>query len=331
MVARIEHRRPAGTHGPPSPSLGTLPVVAIAFLVLGALTAVIELWSVAVAWWQGVTEWWSAAPSLVSQAARSAAMVALPAAVAWGSPGRHRANAWLWRGSVLVAVVQLLRYPAALAGSWAFEALAGVGDDGFEVQFLLTSLALSLPLAVGSILGTWSLSEGLKDASGGSGGGVGAVAAVVTLAFGILVVVPPLMAGMVPDLNGAINLLSLGLTCLFVFVETLLAGRAVAGALGGARPRRPWAAGAIGAVVVFVLPLVTYATLLVNQLGTPGEPPLVVPFLGAASLLGWPLFGVALAAGMGRVSASTTRGRSAGFVLRGTPRVERVGEVPQGA
>jgi hypothetical protein len=58
---------------------------------------------------------------------------------------------------------------------------------------------------------------------------------------------------------------------------------------------------------------------------------MVVPFLGAASLLGWPLFAVALAAGMGRVSASTTRGRSAGFVLRGTPRVERVGEVPQGA
>lgn len=115
-MARIEHRRNVGGGGRPAPSLARLPLIAKSFLGFAVLTAVLELWSVPVAWWQGATEWPALVPRLAPEAARAAAMVALPAAVAWGNPVRHRTNVWLWRGAVLVALVQLLRYPASLAG-----------------------------------------------------------------------------------------------------------------------------------------------------------------------------------------------------------------------
>lgn len=324
-MAAIEHRRDVRGGVRREPTFGALPVVARVFAALAVVAGAIELWGVPVAWWTGVTEWWTAAPPLLPDAGRAVAMVALPAAVAWGGVGGVRRNAWLWRGALLVAIVQLLRYPAGAASSWVFDQLTSGEAGGAEGLFTVTSLALSLPLAIGSIYGTWALSEGLKDAAGGAGGAV-VVAAIVAGVFAILVIVPPLMAGLVLDVQGALNVLSLILTCLFVFVEALLAARAIAGALAGARPRRPWVAGALAALVVFGLPLLSFATLLGNQLALPGSDPISIPYLGAASLFGWPMFALALAAGMGRMRRSRSARAARAFVVRGAPRFTRTAE-----
>ena len=163
-LARIEHRRtplgPAGT----APSIRGLPPVALVLLGLGIVVALVELWPIGNAWWIGATEWWTEVPQALPIAARSAAMLMLPAAVAWATPDRARRNTWLWQGALIVAVVQLLRYPARAASSWLFEATA-VGDgSGNEALFTGANLALSIALARASILGIWALSEGLTDA-----------------------------------------------------------------------------------------------------------------------------------------------------------------------
>ena len=62
----------------------------------------------------------------------------------------------------------------------------------------------------------------------------------------------------------AASLVSLVVNLLFLFVEGLLAGRAVAGALNGARPAGAWRAGAIAAMVLWVLPILSLVTLLVS-------------------------------------------------------------------
>jgi hypothetical protein len=319
VVARIEHRRAAGG-GRRRPSIGRLPLAATAFLALAVVTALIELWAVPTAWWMGVTEWWSAAPSLLPHAARSVALVAMPAAVAWGSLGRGARNRWLWRGAVVLATVQLLRYPVDLARDWSFDQLLS-GDATDESLFTLVNLGLSLPLAVGSIGGIWALSEGVKDASGRSTGAV-AFAAFAAVGFAVpLLVVPALASGMVLDLQAAVNVVSLGLSCAHAFVGALLAARAALGASRGARPARAWAAGAVGASVEFAIPVVAYATLLANQLLTAGGEPIVVPLFGIATLLGWPLFAVAVAAGMAsRPNPGAARGDR--FVTWSTPRFE---------
>ena len=51
---------------------------------LGVVVAAIELWPIVTAWSLGVTEWWAELPQRLPVAARSGAMLLLPAAVAWG-------------------------------------------------------------------------------------------------------------------------------------------------------------------------------------------------------------------------------------------------------
>src|SRR4051794_19743987 len=104
-MAAIEHRRDLRRGLRPSPSLRQLPVVGKAFIALPVVAAAIEMSGVATAWWAGAEEWWSVAPPLLPAAARSVALVVLPAAVAWGGVGGARRNAWLWRGAVLLAIV----------------------------------------------------------------------------------------------------------------------------------------------------------------------------------------------------------------------------------
>ena len=73
------------------------------------------------------------------------------------------------------------------------------------------------------------------------------------------------MAGLRVDMELVASLVSLVVNLLLLFVEGLLAGRAVAGALNGARPAGAWRAGAVGAVVLWVLPILSLVTLLVSS------------------------------------------------------------------
>ena len=286
------------------------------------------MWPIVTAWWIGATEWWIDIPQALPIAARSAAMLLLPAAVAWATPDRARRNTWLWQGALIVAVVQLLRYPANFASRWLFTAVVDGGGDPSDPLVASVGLGLALVLAAGSVLGVWALGEGLKDAGGRSGVAT-VVALVVALSFGLLLGIPSLMAGVRLDFELATSLLSLVVNVLFLFVEGLLAGRAIAGALNGARPAGAWRAGSIGAVVLWVLPILSLVTLLVNSFLVVDDP-VAIPYLGVATYFGWPLFAVALATGMGRLPARLPEALGSGFQVRGTARFAPAAVSPGG-
>ena len=317
-MGRIEHRQTrrgsSSRH-----DLGTLPPVGRVFLVLAALTAVIELWPIANAFSIGATTWPGDIPNVLPQAARAAGMVILPAAVAWASPTRYRTNGWLWNGALLVAVIQLLRYPVDLARDAAITSLLDGGADLGDPVPLVLNLGVGLGLAFLAILGVWALSEGLKDAGGRSTVAV-VVAAVAGIALGLLLVVPAFMAGATLDLGFVPDLLSVVVNSLYVFANALLAGRAIAGVLRGLRPATAWRAGAIGGSVVFTIPVLSLAVILVSSYLLPADSPISVPFLGVATYFGWPLVAIAIALGMGRLERPAPSHLGSGFVMRGRPR-----------
>jgi hypothetical protein len=315
-MGRTVHRRyRTGTVVPQG--VGRLPVVGRVFVVLAALAALAELWAVVDAWQLGASEWWSDVPQLLPVAARAAAIVVLPAAVAWASPTRFRANPWLWRGVLLVAVAQLLRYPATLLQRALVDAYGG-GDA--DTTLFLAQAAIGLALGFLSVLAVWALSEGVKDAGGRSRGAV-AFAAVVGIAGFLLLVVPGLAAGVTVDLQLAVNVLSVGLNGLFLFASALLAARLLAGVLRRVPPAVAWRVGAIGGWVVLVLPSLSLASLLVSVYVLPPGEGVSIPYLGVATYFGWPLIALALGMGMARLRAATPDPAGSGFVLRGTPRL----------
>ncbi|HEY3334547.1 MAG TPA: hypothetical protein VGK16_04850 [Candidatus Limnocylindrales bacterium] len=290
-----------------------------AFVALAVVVGVIELWPIVEAISIGATAWPGDLPQLLPNVARAAAMVILPAAVAWASPTRHRANAWLWKGALLVALVQVVRYPAEFARDAVLSALLAGGADLGEPVLMLVNVGVGLGLALLAVLGVWALSEGIKDAGGRSTVAV-VFATLVAVALGLLLVVPAFMAGAVLDLRLVPDLLSVLVNMLFVFANALLAGRCVAGALRGARPVAAWRAGAIGGVVLFLVPVLSLAVLLANAYLLGQDSPMSIPFMGVATYFGWPLLALALGMGMGRLAAPAPRLVGSGFVMRGRAR-----------
>jgi hypothetical protein len=305
------------------PSIRGLPPLALLSLGLGVVVAAIELWPIVSAWFIGATEWWSGVPERLPLAARSAAMVMLPAAVAWGTPDRDRRNRWLWTGAMIVAATQLLRYPVSVAWTWLFTTLFEGGTDLSDPLITLLSLGIALLLAAGSVLGTWALAEGLKDGGGRSDVAV-VVALVVAIVFGLLLGIPSLMAGLRVDTELLASVVSLIVNLLLLFVAGLLAGRAVAGAINGATPAGAWRAGAVGAVLLWVLPILSLVTLLVGSFLLV-DTPLALPYLGATSSFGWPLFAVAVALGMGRLPVRSANAVGTSYLVRGTVRFTPAG------
>lgn len=320
-MARIEHRTVRETRGtaarPRSRDwLRRLPPVGRVFLVLAGVVLLVTLGPVVTAFSQGVTEWWSVGGQLLPTAARNAALVVLPAAVAWARPGRPSANRWLWKGALIVAGVQLARYPMGYVQGQLLQAATEATDPLLPY---LANVAISVALALLSVLGLWALSEGLKDA-GARSRLVPVVAlvaaAVVTVAF----FVPSLLSNPPADVQLLIEVISILINGLFLFVEALLAGRAITGASRRLRPAPAWLAGAIGAIVMLVVPLISILRLLVSQLLAPGEPAFQVPFLDVATYFGGPLVALAVAMGMGQLAARAPDPGGAGFVMRGAAR-----------
>jgi hypothetical protein len=232
---------------------------------------------------------------------------------------RYRTNGWLWNGALLVAVIQLLRYPVDLARDAAITSLLDGGADLGDPVPLVLNLGVGLGLAFLAILGVWALSEGLKDAGGRSTIAV-VVAAVAGIVLGILLVVPAFMAGATLDLGLVPDLLSVVVNSLYVFANALLAGRAIAGVLRGLRPATAWRAGAIGGSVVFTIPVLSLTVILVSSYLLPADSPISVPYLGVATYFGWPLVAIATALGMGRLGRAAPSHVGSGFVMRGRPR-----------
>jgi protein-S-isoprenylcysteine O-methyltransferase Ste14 len=112
---------------------------------------------------------------------------------------------------------------------------------------------------------------------------------------------------------------SVAVNMLAVFVGTLLAARAVSGALDGALPRRAWRLGAVAAVVLAVLPILSYGLSLVALSLLGDDRGVLGPVFGVGTYFGWPLFAVALAMGMGRVPHVVTR-RPDAHLVRGAIR-----------
>lgn len=319
-MARIEHRQ-ARRGAVRVEGWRRLPAVGWVFVVLAVVVAGIELWPAADAWWLGVTEWWREVPNLLPEAARTGAMLLLPAAVAWGSPRRYRANGWLWKGAVIISVVQLLRYPVDFVRDAVLQGLADGGADISEPLVLLVNLGVGLSLAIVSVLGVWALSEGVKDGGGRSRLAV-AVAALVALTMGILYVIPSVMAGIVMSSELLTGLLSIAVNVLYLFVQGLLAGRVVAGLARGVAPRQAWAVGALGGVVLFVVPVLSLGVALFNYfLVAPGEGIIAIPFFNVLPFFGWPAVAIALSMGMARFTAPAPSLVGTGFVMRGKARI----------
>jgi hypothetical protein len=315
-VARIEQRRTLSAASPAAAH--TLPVVAWVFLVLAAIVALAELQPVAEAWWGGATEWWSEVPQLLPRAVRSGAMIALPAAIAWAAPTRYRANAWLWKGALIVAAVAIARVPVGFVQ----EALFQLQIDEGGLRSLLAqvaSLGVSVAVALASILGIWALAEGLGDAGGRTRRGGSVAAAVLAVAFGLLLLVPAVLSGGLDlGLSLVAGLVSVAVNMLAVFVGTLLAARAASGAIDAVSPARAWRLGAVSAVVLAVLPILSYGLSLVALSLLGDDIAVLGPLFGVGTFFGWPLFAVALAMGMGRVPRAVTPRPTAHLVRGGT-------------
>ena len=173
-------------------------------------------------------------------------------------------------------------------------------------------------LAVGSVLGIWALGEGLKDSGGRSEVAV-VVALVVTIAFGLLLGIPSVMAGLRVDLEVVASLVSLVVNLLFLFVEgcsRVARSRARSTARG---PRGAWRAGAIAAVVLWVLPILSLVTLLVSSFVLVDEP-LSIPYLGVATYFGWPLFAVRAGARDGAAAGAVAQRGRVQLPVQGTAR-----------
>jgi len=114
------------------------------------------------------------------------------------------------------------------------------------------------------------------------------------------------------------GLVSVAVNMLAVFVGTLLAARAASGAIDAVSPARAWRLGAVSAVVLAVLPILSYGLSLVALSLLGDDIAVLGPLFGAGTFFGWPLFAVALAMGMGRVPRAVTPRPTAHLVRGGT-------------
>ncbi len=297
-MARIVHRHRLPSLAP-ARGLRRLPVPGRVFLVLAAVVAAVELWPAIDAIWLGVTDIVDELSTVLPTTFRNAAIVALPAAVLWARSRAPRVNPWLWKGAVLVAAVQLSRYPIGLVQETLVEAASTSEAGAASPEYAIASI-LALLLAFATALGIWALSEGLKDAGARFPnlvivGLAVAVAAVMTFVFGPSVRAA-IEAGNDPQLP--INLVSVLANGLYLLSLAVLGARGVAGVARALDGRMAWRLGAIAAVSLAVLPVVSVFTSYLVSTSGETAPEIVYTVLRLAVFIGWPLFAVALGMGM---------------------------------
>jgi hypothetical protein len=321
-MARIVHRHRLPSLAP-APGLRRLPVAGRVFLALAAVVAAVEVWPAVNAVWLGVTDILSEFAQVLPAVFRNAAVVALPAAVLWARPRAPRVNPWLWKGAVIVAVVQLARYPVGLVQDALIET-AQVSDAGAASPEYAVASVLGLLLAFVATLGIWALSEGLKDAGARLHAVVVAGLAVTVVAVVIITFGPSVVAAIEQggDPLLPVNLVSVLANGLYLFALALLAGRSTAGALRRLEPRIAWVLGAIASVSLAAVPVVSLGLTLANSIAQTPAPEGVLTALRLSIFIGWPLLAAAIGMGMGAMPVRNGAGfRARRHALGSAPRL----------
>ena len=271
------------------------------FAVLAAAWAVVELWP--------LTQF-SAFDSLdqdallVVRTLGDVALLALPAGLLLGFPGARRRNRWLFRGLVLLALVQLAQPAQRALQSWVLEREGpGLFEGAFSPLYEATVL-VSIAIGVVSLAGVWALSDGLFDAGARPRRAVLVVlagaAVALELAFLVQVVADN---GLGVFRDGLPSIASFAISIAIYAAWFVVGARLVAGFAAGLVPRRAWALGALAGGLLIVDSLVTSLQLWTGALGAMSLS--LGPVMVVTSSAVWVSLFLALALGLGR---GTNRG-----------------------
>jgi hypothetical protein len=315
-MARVIHRRvltkTAAKARRPRKAAQRLGPTGWFFSVVAVLWAVVELWPITQF---GAFDSLSSDAQLVVRTLGDVAVVALPAGLLLGFPNARRGNPWLFRGVVLLALVQLVQPVLRALWGWVFEQV-DLSAAGFSPLFAAETM-LSLAVAVVSLAAVWSLSDGLFDA-GARPHRIVLVAVIgVAVALEIVIVVPIVVAnGLEVFPNGALDMVSIVIGSAVAAAWYVVVMRLVVGFVVGLVPRRAWALGA-GAGVLFIVETLA-ATVLLWTPQASGSSMDIRPLLLAASSAVWVLLFLALALGLGgsSIRRAGTRRRIPGYELR---------------
>ncbi len=265
-----------------------------AFALLAVAWAAVELWP--------ITQF-SAFDSmyddamLVVRALGDVAIVALPAGLLLGFPGARHRNPWLFRGVLLLALLQLALPAIRALQGWVFEQV----DPSLEAfgPVLAAMSLVSLGAMFVRLAATWALSDGLFDAGARPRRPVLVLIAGAVVALDLVVVGPVVLAnGSGVFANGFLDVVSLVLSLAVTVAWWVVVARLGVGFVVGLPPRRAWALGALAGALFITQDLVLIAWSLAGQLWqvSLGLDP-VAAIVGSAV---WVLLFVALAMGLGR-------------------------------
>ena len=263
------------------------------FSVVAVVWAVVELWPLTQV---GAFGSLYDGALLVVRTLGDVAVVALPAALLLGSPNARRRNPWLFRGVVLLALVQLAQPAMRAAWSWVFDQV-DLGAVGFDPLWAAQTM-LAMAMSVVSLAAVWSVSDGLFDAGARPHRIVLVLIAGAAVALELMFIVPVVVAnGLEIFTNGILDIVSIaigtaGAAIWYIVVTRLMVGFAV-----GLVPRRAWALGALAGVLLIGETLA--ATVLTWSGQASGVQPDLGPLLAAAASAVWVLLFLALALGLG--------------------------------
>jgi hypothetical protein len=275
------------------------------FAALAVTWAVIELWP--------LTQF-SAFDSpdqdalLVVRTLGDAALLALPAGLLLGFPGARRRNRWLFRGLVLLALVQLAQPAMRALQGWVLEQV-DLSAEGFDPLYAAMSM-VSMAIGVVSLAAVWALSDGLFDSGARPRRALLVVIAGAAVALGLAVLVQVVADnGLGVFRDGALDIARFAISTAIYAGWFVVGTRLVAGFAARLAPRRAWVLGGLAGGLFLIDSVVTTLQLWAGPLGTTLLS--LGPVLIVASSAVWVLLFFALASGLGRGT-----GRGAGVRRR---------------
>jgi hypothetical protein len=241
---------------------------------------------------------WANDAQLVVRTLGDVALIALPAALAFGYPAVARRNRPLWRGAVLLALAQLAEPVVRFVQGWLFEQTMDLFDNPFDPSTPVGAVLVRLRIAVAllAIAGTWSVSDGLAAA-----GARPSRAAIVAMGLAGAALVPitiwpsALDTGFGTNLTTVLFVVSAALNLASFALWFVVAARLVVGWAARLAPARAWLVGAMAGAVLVGSRFLTTLTLVAGPRFD--APPLVYGLLVATP---WVLLALAFALGLGR-------------------------------
>lgn len=302
-MARVEHRRivtaAEARSRRPTGAARRLGPVGWAFAGIAVAWLGVELRPL-LDWGAFETPSWSGTAMLVVRAVGNAAILALPAGLLLGYPAARRRNRWLFRGMVLLALVQLADPALNAAAGWVRDQSADPFGDGLGPLEAALSM-LSLATGVMSLTGALAISDGLFDAGARPRRLVIAVIATAGVGLQLAFIVPLIMVnGLEVFRAGVIDVLRLAVSLALFGAWYVIGLRLAVGFPAGLRPRRAWAVGGVAGALFVGERLAT--VLLSWAVGAGQVPEIAGPVTAVIASAVWVLLLVALALGLGRGS-----------------------------